>query len=158
MKQPPIRRKSRQRDVVLEELRAEASHPTARQLYDRVRRRLPHISLGTVYRNLDLLCGRGEIRRLAADGETRFDADTSHHDHVRCVRCGRVADLPAKSIQLPTGELDETAGYEIISYRLEYLGVCPACRDAAPSDAVECSPPLSGVEPSIHLHKESDEC
>ncbi len=128
MKRQPVRRKSQQRDIVLEELRAAASHPTARQLYDRVRQRLPHISLGTVYRNLDLLCGCGEARRLVTDGEARFDADTSHHDHLRCVRCGAIVDLPGSLDKTGPGELDEMAGYEIIGYRLEYLGICPACR------------------------------
>ncbi len=124
------RRHSRQRAVLLEELRADRSHPTARQLYDRVRRRLPQVSLGTIYRNLDLLCRCGKAQRLTGAGEARFDADTSLHSHVRCVRCGRVADLPGTPTELSVGELDETAGYEIIGYRLDYLGVCPACRNA----------------------------
>ncbi len=131
MSPKPIRRQSRQRAVVLEELKTVSCHPTARELYDRVRRRLPKISLGTVYRNLDQLCGCGEVCRLAADGgEARFDADTRPHDHVRCVRCGCVADLPSPPTELHPGELDETAGFEMIGYRIEYLGICPGCRKA----------------------------
>lgn len=134
MSTKPIRRQSRQRMVVLEELQAVSTHPTARELYDRVRRRLPSISLGTVYRNLERLCGCGEACRLVPEGgEARFDADTRPHDHVRCVRCGCVADLPGPPTQLAPGELDETADFEIIGYRLDYLGVCPACREYEPS-------------------------
>lgn len=133
MSRKPIRRKTRQRAVVLEELRAVCSHPTARELYDRVRNRLPTISLGTVYRNLEQLCESGEACRLAEGGQARFDADTHPHSHVRCVRCGCVADLPDKTPKLHPGELDETAGFEIIGYRLEYLGVCPVCRKAEPA-------------------------
>ena len=129
MSEKPIRRQSRQRAVVLEELQAVSSHPTARELYDRVRKRLPKISLGTVYRNLEQLCGSGEVCRLPADGaEARFDADTQPHDHVRCVRRGRLADLPGTPTTLTLETLDETAGFEIIGYRLEYLGLCAACR------------------------------
>lgn len=131
----PIQRRSRQRAVVLEELKAISCHPTARELYDRVRRRLPRISLGTVYRNLEQLCQCGEACRLTAPGgEARFDADTQPHDHVRCIRCGCVADLPGPPAEIPAGELDETAGFEIIGYRLEYLGICPGCRKADPSE------------------------
>lgn len=134
MNAKPIRRRSRQRAVVLEELKAVSSHPTARQLYDRVRRRLPRTSLGTVYRNLEQLCGCGKARRLAFEGdEARYDADTQPHDHVRCLRCGCVADLPGPRTELQPGELDETAGFEIVGYRLEYLGICPGCRESKPS-------------------------
>jgi len=108
-----------------------ACHPTARELYDCVRRRLPKISLGTVYRNLEQLCGCGEACRLECDGEARFDADTRPHDHVRCVRCGCVADLPGPPTELCPGRLDNTAGFEIIGHRLEYLGVCLGCRQSA---------------------------
>lgn len=131
MARTPIRRQSRQRAVVLEELQALACHPTARELYDRVRRRLPKISLGTVYRNLEQLCGCGEACRMEGAGEARFDADTRPHDHVRCVRCGCVADLPGPPTPLYPGKLDKTAGFEMIGYRLEYLGICPACRRSA---------------------------
>lgn len=55
-------RMTRQRAVILEELRKTATHPTADELYSIVRRRLPRISLGTVYRNLDFLADSGEIR------------------------------------------------------------------------------------------------
>ncbi len=142
MSDRPIRRRSRQRAVVLEELQSVACHPTARELYDRVRRRLPRISLGTVYRNLEQLCRCGEACRLVSDGgEARFDANTDAHDHIRCVRCGCLADLPGPPTELQPGELDETASFEIIGYRLEYLGICPACREP---DTTKC-PPSQGV-------------
>ena len=75
-------RMARQRAVILEELRKLKSHPTADELYSIVRERLPRISLGTVYRNLDFLADSGEIRRLEAAGSTkRFDGDISNHQH-----------------------------------------------------------------------------
>lgn len=87
-------RMTRQRAVILEELRKTKSHPTADELYSIVRERLPRISLGTVYRNLDFLADSGEIRRLEAAGSTkRFDGDISWHQHVRCLRCGRIGDV-----------------------------------------------------------------
>ena len=90
----PQTRMTRQRAVILEELRKVKTHPTADELYSIVRERLPRISLGTVYRNLDFLADTGEIRRLEAAGTTkRFDGDISWHQHVRCIHCGRIGDV-----------------------------------------------------------------
>ncbi|MDR2745258.1 MAG: transcriptional repressor, partial [Desulfovibrio sp.] len=75
---------TRQRSVILEELRKVDTHPTADELYTIVRVRLPHISLGTVYRNLEYLVAAGEIARLESAGTSmRFDGDVSGHQHVR---------------------------------------------------------------------------
>ncbi len=95
-----------------------------------MRRRLPRISLGTVYRNLDLLAEMGKIQKLdLGGGEARFDGNLDAHYHVRCVRCGRVDDVYG----LPTGTLldgpRDAAGYEILGHRLEFVGVCPHCKD-----------------------------
>ena len=123
----PIRRHSRQRDVILEELRKRTSHPTAAHLYAAVRRRLPRISLGTVYRNLEVLTQEKRIRRLQiAGGEARFDACLAPHHHVRCALCGRIDDVPEPSPGPRVSE--ELCGYEILEMRLEYLGICPECR------------------------------
>jgi Fur family ferric uptake transcriptional regulator len=71
-------RRSKQREIILEELKKFDSHPSADELYERVRKRLPHISLGTVYRNLEILAREGIIQRIAtsdasaADGSTTF--------------------------------------------------------------------------------------
>lgn len=124
------RRHTPQRQVILEELHALHTHPTAAELYAVVRTRLPRISLGTVYRNLEVLCEDGTARKLAlAGGDTRYDGQTHGHDHVRCTGCGILRDLPA--VELPVRPLPATAaGFRIDGYRLEYLGLCPDCRSA----------------------------
>jgi len=114
--------------VILEELRKVMSHPTAAGLYETVRDRLPKISLGTVYRNLELLAQMGTIQKLDLGGkEARFDGNPDHHYHVRCVECGRVDD----AMDVPTGlvghELKEVSGYEILGHRLQFVGICPDC-------------------------------
>ena len=132
------RRNTQQRQVILAELAKLKSHPTAADLYEIVRRRLPRISLGTVYRNLEVLSESGEIQKLQVAGEqARFDADTAHHDHVRCVRCGRVVDLEGEPLVVSLPEAEDRSGFQIIGHRIEYLGVCPACRDR---DEHECPP------------------
>jgi Fur family ferric uptake transcriptional regulator len=119
---------TRQRAVILEELRKTVSHPTADELYSMVRRRLPRISLGTVYRNLDFLADSGEIRRLETAGSIkRFDGDMSPHQHVRCIYCGHIGDV--KKIQeAPSVEGMQVEGFaSILDSRVEYDGICEAC-------------------------------
>lgn len=120
-------RNTKQRSEILRQLRSSKSHPTAQELYELVRRVVPNISLGTVYRNLQRLAAAGEIRALKAGGQTRFDGDTAPHGHIRCVQCGRVADAPApqQTLQPPAGP--ELEGFVIVGYQLEWLGICPQC-------------------------------
>jgi len=130
-----LRRNTPQRKVLLEELRKVSSHPTAAELYELVRRRMPKISLGTVYRNLELLTESGTIQKLATGrAEARFDGDPGRHYHVRCVRCGRVDDVHDLPEDLLDSEPKELAGYEILGHRLEFLGICPECGDRRTTD------------------------
>jgi Fur family ferric uptake transcriptional regulator len=131
MKNNGFQRKTRQREVILDELRHAKDHPTAAQLYKRVRSRVPRISLGTVYRNLERLAQAVEVRRLDLGGaETRFDADLSPHDHIRCLACGRLDDLHENQYGLSGDTPRELGGYAVEDYRLEFRGLCPTCRRA----------------------------
>ena len=122
-------RMTRQRQVILEELKKVKTHPTADQIYEMVRKRLPRVSLGTVYRNLDVLSQRGMVQKLEMGGvQMRFDGDTGHHYHVRCVKCGQVDDVPADSVKKVDEVLPEKSEYEILGHRLEFVGICPACK------------------------------
>ena len=153
MADPRFQRNTRQRQVILEELRRLESHPTAAALHAVVRRRLPKISLGTVYRNLDLLARTGVIQKLELAGaEARFDGNVTRHDHLRCVRCGRVDDVSAAPLDLPGGNADDWGGYEILGHRLEYHGICPRCagqeepEDFGPDDHRADAPaPTAGI-------------
>lgn len=130
-----FRRNSKQREVILQELRKVTSHPTATTLYHIVREQLPKVSLGTVYRNLELLTKAGLIRKLNVSGkEARFDGDISHHYHLSCVICGRIDDMinpPAISIENDTVEQD---GWKISDHRIGFYGTCPECRKTQESE------------------------
>ena len=129
MTRRPFQRNTPQRRVILEELQKVASHPTAVELYESVRRRMPRISLGTVYRNLELLAKTGTIRKLTFGGtEARFDGNPDCHYHVRCVRCGRVDDLDGLPPEPVPVEPGQAGGYRILGHRLEFVGICPHCR------------------------------
>ena len=123
-----IYRNTPQRRVILEELQKVTLHPTAATLYEIVRRRLPKVSLGTVYRNLDVLRRMGLINTLHFGGQPmRFDGTTGKHHHVRCRVCGRLDDLP----ELPLADVVRTAcelsGYDVGECRVDLVGTCPTC-------------------------------
>lgn len=129
--QSPKMRLTAQRQIILEELGKVTSHPTANEVYDMVRKRLPRIGLGTVYRNLELMAETGLILKLEVGGtQKRFDATTNLHYHVRCSECGRVDD-----IELPVqSKLDRLAAkacdYQILGHHIEFSGICPDCARA----------------------------
>jgi len=118
-----------QRLAVLEALRSVSCHPTADELFDSVRRRLPRVSLATVYRNLELLARMGLATAISVPGmPRRFDGDTREHLHVRCERCGRIADAHLRGA-VPLPEPPRTvAGFGVRGWHLELVGLCPACR------------------------------
>jgi Fur family ferric uptake transcriptional regulator len=121
-------RQTRQREVILSIVRSTMDHPTAEWVHRQTRRRLPRISLGTVYRNLKELVDEGTIRELHSGGEpARFDGNTSRHYHIRCVDCGRVNDLPISVDHRLEEEARRAVDYRIVGHQVEVQGVCPAC-------------------------------
>ncbi len=129
MTMPDKLRMTKQRKALLEVVQRGNTHPTADDVYRLVKKRLPRISLGTVYRNLDLLVAQGLMQKLEMGGaQRRFDAKHERHYHVRCVRCGRVDDLSMK----PLAEVERAArrltNFEITGHQLEFSGVCRECR------------------------------
>ena len=124
---PHQQRVTRQRTILLEELRKVATHPTADDLYHIVRQRLPRISLGTVYRNLDLLAEQGAICKIESTGSSkRFDGDLRPHQHARCQKCGRVIDIMLP-VPMPDTRDIILPGFVITAVRLEFDGLCDTC-------------------------------
>lgn len=122
-------RATEQRRVIVEELRRSRRHPTANEIYELVKVKLPRISLGTVYRNLEILSENGEIRKLEMAGSRRrFDGTMENHFHVKCVKCDRVSDAKLPLVRDILDSLKELEGYEIVLSHLEFSGVCPECR------------------------------
>ena len=122
-----------QRQVILEELAKVKTHPTANEIYDMVRKRLPRIGLGTVYRNLELMAENGMILKLEVGGsQKRFDATTDLHYHIRCTGCGRVDDIELRAM----AQLDKLASgssdYQVLGHHIEFSGICESC--GAPQD------------------------
>ena len=127
LKQPSLRM-TRQRKVILEELRSVCTHPSADEIYELVRKRLPRISLGTVYRNLEILSESGEIQTLElGSAQKRFDGVAENHYHIRCIQCDRIVDAPPELEVKINHELKSATAYKIIGHKLEFIGICPDC-------------------------------
>ena len=121
-------RMTRQRKIILEELRKVATHPSADEVYEMVRKRLPRISLGTIYRNLDMLSETGEIQKLELGcNQKRFDGIAENHYHIRCIHCDRVVDAPADFNVTVNHDLKNTTDFRIIGHKLELIGICLDC-------------------------------
>ena len=124
----PDRRMTLQRKKIMEVVREGNSHPSADEIYKRVRSFLPRISLGTVYRNLEVLSKMGKIQKLELSGSLkRFDWNPKKHYHIRCVRCDRVDDAPLAPLNQLEDELYEATVFQIIGHNLEFTGLCPEC-------------------------------
>jgi len=123
-----VRRQTLQRRVICETVRSSRIHPTAERVYDQVRRRLPRISLGTVYRNLQLLVSEGELRVWSSGGRARFDGDLSDHDHFICEACGLLLDLERPTAALSTEKRLRARGHEVNDRVLDFIGLCRDCR------------------------------
>lgn len=121
---------SRQREVIKEYLAGTKEHPTADTVYLHVRKAFPRISLGTVYRNLNLLADMGEaIKITTPDGAVRFDATTTPHYHILCSRCGCVQDLDMDPLDSLNQEAQKCYGGMIHSHTVLFYGLCEQCCD-----------------------------
>jgi Fur family ferric uptake transcriptional regulator len=124
----PNMRLTTQRQIILEELGKVKSHPTANEVYDMVRRRLPRIGLGTVYRNLELMADSGIILKLEVGGtQKRFDATVEPHYHIRCTSCGKVDDIDLEVQTTINQAAEEASNYKILGHHIEFTGICSSC-------------------------------
>jgi Fur family transcriptional regulator, ferric uptake regulator len=123
------KRLTRARRVILESVQASDAHPSATAVHRDVRKRLPRVSLATVYRNLRMLAAEGLLSERAAATGMRFDGNTAPHDHFTCVACGRVYDVPARRPRA-SARLAAHPGFEVLTRRVEFYGRCNRCRAA----------------------------
>lgn len=121
-------KRSKQRERILQVLRKTRSHPTAEWVFERVKEHMPKISLGTVYRNLNILKQQGKIRELDfGESFRRYDAFVDEHYHFVCLQCGQVRDLDVP----PQEDLNERVKHAIPgtiqAHRLDFFGTCQEC-------------------------------
>ena len=119
---------SRQREAIRSFLLTRKDHPTVDMVYENVRKTYPNISLGTVYRNLQLLSELGEIQKInVGDGLDHFDADISSHHHFICSHCGSVIDLDMDDVDFLPKMAEKNFSGKIDGCTVFFYGMCYNC-------------------------------
>ena len=124
------RRGTRQREAILDVLREADTHPTADWIYDEVRKTIPNISKGTVYRNLKILKDTGEISEVNLNGTvSRYEGRQDNHYHFRCERCGKIFDLDEPVNHTLDDKIAKQTGFTVTYHQLEFRGLCKDCQE-----------------------------
>ncbi len=121
-------RKSKQRQRILEILQSTEMHPTATWIFDRLRREYPSLSLGNVYRNLNILVEQGSIIELKF-GSTfdRYCANVKPHYHFICEKCSAIKDLDLPPSHELNARVEKMTNYKVLNHRLNSSALCDNC-------------------------------
>jgi Fur family transcriptional regulator, peroxide stress response regulator len=121
-------KKTKQKQAIKEVLSATKSHPTAEWIHNQVKKEIPNISLGTVYRNLKALRDNREINELyCGGGSGRFDAETRNHYHFKCNVCGNIFDIDLPVDKGLDADIKKKTGLNIKYSRTDFYGICADC-------------------------------
>jgi Fe2+ or Zn2+ uptake regulation protein len=130
-------RNTTQKETILQEIRRIRTHPTAMEVYLEVRKKIPNISLGTVYRNLEIMSKKGLIRKLTGEYSNRYDGMVENHFHFICKKCNKIYDIPDKNNEYINKIIKEQIikmkektkdKYEINECELIFYGFCNRCK------------------------------
>ena len=119
-------RNTKQKNLILSIVENSSTHPTAEEIYNICRENISNISLGTVYRNLNLLVTQGLIRRIKMENHIdHFDHSNYSHAHFICIECGEIIDLDKKYI-VEKNQIDENI---VLDCEVNYKGICKECKE-----------------------------
>jgi len=122
-------RMTKQKKVILDILQNTKSHPSADWVYEQARKLVPDISLGTVYRNLNVLRDMGKISELNYGSTySRYDGVASNHYHFFCEKCNNLFDVTIPVYEGLDKMVQETTGFEVRQHRMEFYGICNECQ------------------------------
>lgn len=118
-----------QRQVLYEVIQGMDGHPSPEEIYVRVRRRIPSVSVATVYKNLHLFVTSGMLREVSPHhGTLRVEMNRDPHHHLVCTRCKSITDLDAEAFHLSLEHQKLPPKFQVERFTLEILGLCPACQ------------------------------
>ncbi len=122
-----------QRLALLRLIATSEGHPSAAHLYEQIKARFPTTSLATVYKTLELLREIGEVLELGfSNDDNRYDGNKPYpHPHLVCIRCRKIIDPPVTLVDSLTQEVAQLTGYQVLSHRLDFYGLCPDCQQDA---------------------------
>jgi Fur family transcriptional regulator, peroxide stress response regulator len=135
-----------QRKAILDYLVSTLEHPGAYKIFEEVKKVQPRLSLATVYNTLQVLTENGLIKMLTFREDNRYEANLSFHINLICTSCGRIQDLEAETHVSPE-EVHEKIGFEVMTYRMEYHGLCSNCKAKADQKGKGKKLSSSGLSP-----------
>ena len=119
---------SYQREKIAEFVLNSYNHPTAEEVYENVRKELPNISLGTVYRNLNQLSEKSKIKKISMPNHCdRFDKTLIEHFHIYCIKCDKLEDVDYDINDNIYRNIEKDKNYKILSCNLVFEGICNDC-------------------------------
>lgn len=122
---------SKQRELILTTVRKNLIHPTADQVYSIIRKTMPNISLGTVYRNLNLLAENGDIIKISLPNQSdRFDGTLEPHYHMICNKCNQVFDIKLDNLKGLSDDVFKKYEFSVESFDLIINGTCCECKNS----------------------------
>ena len=125
-------KQTKQREPILQTFLEAQRHVTSEDLYQAVRAEHSNIGYTTVYRTMKLLVEAGlATERHFDDGITRYEIEHEHHDHLVCIKCGKITEFECEMIEKTQNEIAESHGFEILRHRHELYGHCAACQGSA---------------------------
>ena len=121
-----------QRLLIYQTLLQSKQHPTAQDLFETLKDRLPNLSQATLYNTLQAQVNVGLIQEIGAagDGAVHYDADLTPHVNLICTRCHRVDDFFDVPLNAVAQQVAGQSGYQIQGARVAYYGLCPECQTA----------------------------
>jgi Fur family transcriptional regulator, peroxide stress response regulator len=135
-----------QRKAILDYLVSTPEHPGAYKIFEEVKKVQPGLSLATVYNTLQVLTMNGLIKILTFREDNRYEANLSFHINLICTSCGRIQDLEAGTHMSPK-EVREQIGFEVMTYRMEYHGLCSGCKVKVDQEGEDKKLVSGGVSP-----------
>ena len=118
-----------QRQVLYEVMQGMEGHPSPEEVYERVRERVPSVSLGTVYKNIHLFVASGVLREVSLHhGSVRVERNEEAHYHLVCSKCKSIQDVGASELGFDAGRAKLPGGFQVERYAIDVIGVCAGCQ------------------------------
>lgn len=117
-----------QRVAIVEYIMGTVEHPSAEQIYQKVKKEYPMVSLSTVYKTLDLLRKKRLVNEIDVNGESRFDANTGEHINLVCLSCGKIEDIDESSVKEIRAKAAKKSRYLIVRSNFDLYGYCSYCK------------------------------
>lgn len=130
-------RHTKQKQIVLETLQKDKTHPTIQELYDKIKLEYKNIGQATIYRNVNKLVEDNTIRKVCTlNGVDHYDGDTREHCHLLCHKCGKIVDIFEVNLEKIISSIMKNYDITIDNYNLILEGFCPSCKKEGKNEKV----------------------